>query len=92
MELRVDTADVQAMAARWGVSAGELHQTQAPSGLGLSCQASAAAVDAAHLDVAAFASGLAARVHGHANGVVAADANYLAQEAESATTLSALSE
>jgi len=64
----------------------------APSGLGLSCQASAAAVDAAHLDVAVFTAGLAARVHGHANGVVAADASYLAQEAESAATLSELGE
>jgi hypothetical protein len=92
VELRVEPADVQAMAARWGVSAGELHQTPTPRGLGLSCQTSAAAVDAAHADVAAFATGLAARVYGHANGVVAADASYLAQEAESAATLSALGE
>ena len=90
--LRVDTSGVQAMAARWGVSAGELHQTPAPSGLGLSCQASAAAVDAAHADVAAFATGLAARIHGHVNGVAAADASYLAQEAESSSALSALGE
>jgi hypothetical protein len=92
MGLRVDTSGVQAMAARWSVSAGELHQTPAPSGLGLSCQASAAAVDAAHADVAAFATALAARVHWHASGVAAADSSYLAQEAESAAALSAVSE
>ena len=80
------------MAARWGVSAGELQQAEAPAGLGLSCQTSAAAVDAAHADVAAFTAGLAARVSGHAGGVGQADASYLAQEAESASALSAVSE
>ena len=80
------------MAARWGVSAGELQQAEAPTGLGLSCQTSAAAVDAAHADVAAFIAGLGARVSGHAGGVTAADASYLAQEAESASALSAVSE
>lgn len=88
----MDTAGVQAMAARWGVSAGELQQAEAPTGLGLSCQTSAAAVDAAHADVAAFIAGLGAQVSGHADGVTAADASYLAQEAESASALSAVSE
>ncbi|HZC10746.1 MAG TPA: hypothetical protein VE485_12070, partial [Mycobacterium sp.] len=60
--LRVDTAGVQTMAARWGASVGDLDDTVAPAGLGLSCQVSAAAVNAAHVDVAAFTSGLAARV------------------------------
>jgi len=90
--LRVDNAGVQAMAARWGVSAGELQQVEAPTGLGLSCQTSAAAIDAAHADVAAFTAGLAGRVSGHADGVSQADASYLAQEAESASALSAVSE
>ena len=85
--LRVDTADVQAMAARWGASAGDLDETAAPAGLGLSCQASAAAVNAAHVDVAAFAARLAARVDVRATSVTQADSCYLAQEAASVTEL-----
>ena len=88
--LRVDTADVHAIAARWGASVGDLHATVAPTGLGLSCQASAAAVDAAHIDIAAFTAGLAARVGEHAAGVSRADMSYLAQEAASASVLSGL--
>jgi hypothetical protein len=88
--LRVDTAGVQAMAARWGASAGDLDQTAAPTGLGLSCQVSAAAVDAAHVDVATFTAALAARVGERATGVAKADTSYLAQEAASATALAAL--
>ena len=53
-QLRVDTAALQAMASRWGASVGELSETAAPAGLGLSCQASAGAVSAAHTDVTAF--------------------------------------
>jgi hypothetical protein len=85
--LRVDTAGVQAMAARWGALAGDLDDTVAPAGLGLSCQMSAAAVNAAYVDIAAFTTGLAARVGLHATGVAEADARYLAQEATSATAL-----
>ncbi|WP_227371034.1 hypothetical protein [Mycobacterium fragae] len=88
--LRVDTAGVQAMAARWGASAGELDATVAPPELGLSCQVSAAAVNAAHGDVAAFAAGLAARMGVHATGVAQADSCYLAQEAASASELAAV--
>src|SRR5581483_4543866 len=88
--LRVDTAGVQAMATRWGASADDLGATVAPTGLGLSCQASAAAVNAAHGDVAAFTAGLAARVGVHATGVAQADSSYLAQEAASAIELAAV--
>jgi hypothetical protein len=88
--LRVDTAGVQAMAARWDASVGDLDATIAPAGLGLSCQVSAAAVNAAHVDVAAFTAGLAARVGVHATGVAQADSCYLAQEATSASELAAV--
>jgi hypothetical protein len=88
--LRVDTAGVQAMAARWGASARDLDETAAPAGLGLSCQASAAAVNAAHVDVAAFTAGLAARVGVRATSVTQADSCYLAQETASATELAAV--
>lgn len=88
--LRVDAAGVQAMAARWGASASDLGQAVAPAGSGWSCQVSAAAVNAAHADVAAFTAGLAARVGEHATRVVVADTRYLAREAASATALAAV--
>jgi len=80
--LRVDTAAVQAMAGRWGPSVGELNATLAPAGAGLSCQASAAAVSAAHAEVTAFTASLAARVDAHSASVGVADARYLANEAD----------
>ena len=86
----MDTAGVQAMATRWGASVGDLNKTVAPTGLGLSCQASAAAVDAAHVDVAAFTAGLAARVGERAMGVDRADTSYLAQEAASTAAVAAV--
>jgi hypothetical protein len=89
-ELLVDTAGVQAMATRWGASAGDLNKVTAPSGLGLSCQTSAAAVGAAHAAVAAFTAGLALRVDGHASGVTQADASYLAHEADATSALAAV--
>ena len=89
-ELRVDTAGARAMAARWGASVADLDETVAPTGLGLPCQTSAAAVDAAHVDVATFTAGLAARVGQRASGVVQADTSYVAQEAASATALDAV--
>ena len=89
-ELRVDTAGVHAMATRWGTSVGDLNETVAPTGLGLSCQTSAAAVDAAHVDVTAFTAGLAARVGERASGVVQADLSYLFQEAASTAAVAAV--
>jgi hypothetical protein len=78
------------MATRWGASARDLHEVIAPSGLGLSCQTSTAAVGAAHAAVAAFTSGLALRVDGHASGVTRADASYLAHEADATSALAAV--
>jgi hypothetical protein len=89
-ELQVDTAGVHAMATRWGASVGDLNETAAPTGLGLSCQTSAAAVNAAHVDVTAFTAGLAARVSERASGVVQADLSYLFQEAASTATVAAV--
>ena len=80
--LRVDTAGVQAMATRWAASGGELNATVAPAGLGVSCQASAAAVAAAHVDVTAFTASLAARVGTRSAHVGVADAGYVANEAD----------
>jgi predicted trehalose synthase len=89
-QLHVDTAGVHAMATRWGAAVGDLHAVVAPTGLGLSCQTSAAAVAAAHVDVTAFTAALAARVGEHATGVTRADASYVAQEAVSTEALAAI--
>jgi hypothetical protein len=89
-QLRVDTAGLQAMATRWGASAGELEETVAPPRLGLSSQASAAAVNAAHADITAFTTALATRVGTHATRVAEADTHYLANEADSTTELAAV--
>jgi hypothetical protein len=87
--LRVDTAAVHAMVTRWGASASDLHEV-APIGLGLSCQTSAAAVEAAHVDVAAFTAGLAARVDERAAGVMKADTTYISQDAVSTAAVAAV--
>jgi hypothetical protein len=78
------------MATRWGAAIGALHEPAAPTGLGLSCQASAAAVNAAHGDIAAFTAALAARVGDRATGVTQADKSYIAQEAVSTAALAAI--
>lgn len=81
---------MQAMAGRWAASVGALSDTAAPAGLGLSCQASAAAVAAAHAEVTAFTAALAARVGAHATHVSEADARYVANEADAANEMSAV--
>jgi hypothetical protein len=90
--LRVDTAGVHAMAARWGGHVDDLGGVAVPTGLGLSCQASAAAVEAAHGDVAAFTAGLASRVGERATGVVQDATSYLAQETASTAAVAAINE
>jgi hypothetical protein len=89
-QLRVDTVGVQAMASRWGASAGELSETVVPNGFGFSCQSSAAAVNAAHADITAFTAALATRVSVRAARVAEADTHYIANEADSATELAAV--
>ena len=71
--VRVDTAGVGLLAGRWGTSVGELKAGVAPSGLGLSCQASSAGVNAAHAEVIAFAAALATRVDVRAAHVASGD-------------------
>jgi hypothetical protein len=88
--VRVETTTVQAMAGRWAASAGELTEAAVPPGVSLSCQASAAAVTAAHVDVAAFTAGLATRVGGYATRVGEAVATYLSNEADAAQSMAAV--
>ncbi|OBH59681.1 hypothetical protein A5682_00060 [Mycobacterium mantenii] len=90
--MRVDGAGIQAMAARWGALVDGLNDTAAPTGLGLSCQLSAAAVNGAHADVTAFTARLAAQVGARATGVGQADTRYTANEAESATDLATVTQ
>ena len=92
LQLRIDTVGVQAMAGRWGAAAGELSETAAPTGSGLSCQASAAAVSAAHADITAFSTALAGRVNARATRVADADTRYIATEAESSKALAAVAD
>ncbi|MDP7721485.1 hypothetical protein [Mycobacterium sp. TY814] len=68
----------------------DLNETTAPTRLGLSCQASAAAVSGADGDVTAFSAALAARVNLRASYVAEADSGYLANEAASANMLAAV--
>lgn len=89
-QLRVDTAALQAMASRWVGSAGELNETAAPAGLGLSGQASATAVTIAHADITAFTAALAARVGTRATHAVEADTRYVANEADAADQMAAV--
>ncbi|MBV8180121.1 MAG: hypothetical protein JO045_15220 [Mycobacterium sp.] len=91
-QLRVDTVGVQTMAGRWGTSAGELSETLAPTGFSLSCQASAAAVNAAHANVAAFTAALVARVGARAARVADVDTRYIAADAESSKALAAVAD
>ena len=90
--VRVETAGVQMMASRWGATVGELNGTIAPAGLGLSCQASAAAVNTAYGDIDGFVTALAARVAARATKVVEADSGYIANETSSANQLAALAQ
>jgi hypothetical protein len=89
-QIRVDTAGVQAMSGRWSVLVGDLSGILAPAVSGFSCQSSAAAVNAAHADIAALKASLVARVQTRAIDVAEADSRYVANEANSANQLAAV--
>ena len=78
------------MASRWGTSVGELNVTMAPARLGLSCQPSATAVNAAHADITSFTAALAALDSTRASHVAEADTQYINNEADSANKLTAV--
>ena len=78
------------MATSWGASAGELTATATPTGFGLSSQPSAAAVDAAHADVAAFTANLATRLDMRAKHVADANTRHVAGEGNSTNELATL--
>ncbi|ARR80090.1 hypothetical protein MOTT12_04426 [Mycobacterium intracellulare subsp. yongonense] len=54
------------------------------------CQASAAAVNAAHIDVTAFSAALATHMGTHVTGVAQGNTSYLTAEADSAAKLAAV--
>jgi hypothetical protein len=89
-QLLVDTVGVQTIASSWGASADELNETKAPARLGLSWQASAAAVNAAHADITTFTAALTTRLATRATYVAEADARYIANETDSANGLAAV--
>ncbi|OBH56607.1 hypothetical protein A5685_07775 [Mycobacterium colombiense] len=88
--MRVDAAGIHAMATRWAVLMDGLTDTVATTGPDSSWQPSAAAVNGAQVDIAAFTAGLAAQVSARVAGVDQASTGYVANEAESATDLAAV--
>jgi hypothetical protein len=92
LQLHVDTAALEAMATRWGASAGVRTETAAPTGLDLSAQPSAAAVNAAHADVAVFTADLASRVDMRAKHVTCASVNYIAHDSHAVSELAAVND
>ena len=91
--LRIDSADVTAMAGRWQTLAGDLSGGVEPvSGLGLSCQPSAAATSACHADVMSGTAVLAERLLAGAAQVDRADTRFAANEADSAATVAAVAD
>jgi hypothetical protein len=88
--LRVATDELLAAASSWHGLSAELLTTTTPSGLGLSCQASAAAVNAVHASAAAAGAAFAARTQLTALKTTAARLAYLSTEANSEHILDAV--
>jgi hypothetical protein len=91
-QLRVATAALLAMTVSWGTSAGALTETAAPAKLALSSPPSAAAVNAAHANVAIFTADPANRVDMRAHHVADTDTRYIAHESHSVEELKALTD
>lgn len=87
--LRAGVEDLQVMPVRWHAQAANLG-VSAPAAAGLSCQASAAAVNAGHAAIAIATASLTGRVRASAAKVAAANTRYLANEASSAAQLAAV--
>jgi len=85
--LRVDTTALQAMSSRWHALVGDLSCDVSAAGLGLSCQASWAAVRAAHADIAAFKAALVVQARARAMQVAEADSHYVLNEVSAADDL-----
>jgi hypothetical protein len=86
--LHVDTDAVQVMASRWRALARDLGSGCEPgTGWGLPHQASAAAMNAGHVDVTAGTAVLAARLLDEATRVAATDTRFAANESDSAARL-----
>jgi hypothetical protein len=89
--LRVATDELLATARGWHGLSAEIAAV-APSGLGLSCQASAAAVNAVHASAAAAGEAFAARTQTTAVKTAVASAAYVSAEANSKDILDAITE
>lgn len=86
----MDIAALHAMAARWGRSAGELTRTGTPADFAAPSQPSAAAVQAAHADVAAFTAAMANQVDARAQHVTDASTRFTAHDAHAVSEIAAL--
>jgi hypothetical protein len=89
--LRVPIDDMLSTASTWYGLTAELAAV-APSGAGLSCQASAAAVNAVHAGTSAAGETFAARTQITAVKTAAASVAYASTEANSAEILDAITE
>ncbi|MCV7077977.1 hypothetical protein AWC27_06130 [Mycobacterium szulgai] len=75
------------MSSRWHALIGDLSGGTSPSLLGLSCQASSAAVRAANADIAAFKTALVVQARARALEVAEADSRYVRNELSAADEL-----
>ncbi|KAA8955763.1 hypothetical protein [Mycobacterium sp.] len=89
--LRVATDQLLATASGWHGLSADLAAVP-PTGLGLSCQASAAAVNAVHAGAAAAGEAFAARTQTTAVKTAVASAAYVSTEANSKDLLDAITE
>jgi hypothetical protein len=90
--LRAATDELLSTANGWHGMTAEFLSTAPPTGLGLSAQASAAAVNAVHAGVAAAGEAFAARTQITAVKTVAASFAYTSSEGYAADLLDAISE
>jgi hypothetical protein len=90
--LRVAPEELLRIASGWHGLGAELVTPPVPSGLGLSCQASAAAVNALHAGAAAAGEAFAARTLFTALKTAAASLAYISNEADSKDILDAIAE
>ncbi|OMC44090.1 hypothetical protein A5745_16770 [Mycobacterium sp. IS-2888] len=88
--LRVPTSDLLATASGWHGLGAELIPAAVPSGLGLSCQASAAAVNAVHASAAAAGGAFATRTQLTALKTAAAALGYASSDVDSADLIDAI--
>jgi hypothetical protein len=90
--LRVATDELTATANGWHALGAGLLPAAVPSGMGLSCQASAAAVNAVHASAAAAGEAFAARTHFTALKTAATSLAFVSSQADAADIVDAITQ